>query len=132
MIRTPRPPPDTRPRWCPTSRPTSRIAGGTIGTTTPGSKGRSPWRRKQRPRSTARTTAERIRDLDRVEVNVPVLGQIRIPRPERLAFYGGLAALAALQLIDWPIAAALAVGHILSEDHHSRVAQELGAALEEV
>jgi hypothetical protein len=48
-----------------------------------------------------------------------------------LAYYGALAALAAAEIIEWPIALVLGVGHALAENHHSKVAQELGSALEE-
>ena len=34
-----------------------------------------------------------------------------IPSTETAVYYGGIAALAAVELIDWPIAIALAVGH---------------------
>jgi hypothetical protein len=60
-----------------------------------------------------------------------VVGSVRIPRPERLAYYGALAALAAAEIIDWPIALLLGVGHALAENHNSKVAQELGSALED-
>ncbi|MDQ3761716.1 MAG: hypothetical protein M3460_08445 [Actinomycetota bacterium] len=33
-----------------------------------------------------------------------------LPTPERAAYYGGLAALAAFSVIDWPVAAAIGVG----------------------
>jgi len=78
-----------------------------------------------------RTAAERVRDADTVALDLPVLGHIRIPHAEELAYYGGLGALAALQIIDWPVALAIAVGHALAHNHRSRIAQELGAALEE-
>ncbi|TNY34677.1 hypothetical protein EIO00_22610 [Thermomonospora catenispora] len=33
-----------------------------------------------------------------------------LPPPERLAFYGGLGAMAAFNVISWPVAAAIGVG----------------------
>jgi hypothetical protein len=64
-------------------------------------------------------------------VNLPVVGRVRIPRPEHVAYYGALGALAALEIIEWPIALAIAAGHALAENQHSRVAQEVGEALED-
>ncbi|MBV8930660.1 MAG: hypothetical protein JO152_16180 [Mycobacteriaceae bacterium] len=74
---------------------------------------------------------ERIREAESMPLDLPVVGHVRIPHPDRLAFYAGLAALAAFSLLDWPVAVVLAVGHALSENHHSRVARELGEVLEE-
>jgi len=35
-----------------------------------------------------------IREGETFAINLPVIGQVEIPRPEQLAYYGGLAALA--------------------------------------
>jgi hypothetical protein len=60
-----------------------------------------------------------------------VLGRVRVPSPDRLAYYGALAGLAALEIIDWPIALAIGAGHALAASHHDRVTRELGEALED-
>ncbi len=78
-----------------------------------------------------RHTRERIRDAESVEVTVPGIGKMRVPRPEQLAFYAGLAALAAFEIVDWPVAALIGLGHLLSHNQHNRIAQEIGEALEE-
>jgi hypothetical protein len=57
---------------------------------------------------------------------------VPIPRPEQVAYYGALGALAALEIIDWPIALAIAAGHALVQNQHNRVAEEIGEALEDV
>jgi hypothetical protein len=85
---------------------------------------------KSRRNVSHRGAVERIRDAETLAVTLPVVGQVRIPRPEQLAYYGALAGLAALELIDWPIALAIGAGHALAANHHSKVAQELGEALE--
>jgi hypothetical protein len=82
--------------------------------------------------SSHRSTVDRVREAESFAVDLPVVGSVRIPRPERLAYYGALAALAAAEIIDWPIALLLGVGHALAENHNSKVAQELGSALEDV
>lgn len=47
-------------------------------------------------------------------LHVPVPGSggasRRLPPPDRLAFYGGLGAMAAFNVISWPVAAAIGVG----------------------
>jgi hypothetical protein len=53
----------------------------------------------------------------------------RLPSPGRVAFYGGLAAMAALQLIEWPVAVAVGVGMALaSRDAGDKPRDEEAAA----
>jgi hypothetical protein len=85
---------------------------------------------KSQPNS-HRDAVARVREAQRFEVNLPVIGRVRIPRPEQVAYYGALGALAALEIIEWPIALAIAAGHALVQNQHNRVAQEIGEALED-
>jgi hypothetical protein len=78
-----------------------------------------------------RSAVERIREAESFAVQLPVVGRVRIPRPDQLAYYGGLAALAALEIIDWPVALIIATGHALASNHHNRVVEELGEVIEE-
>lgn len=78
-----------------------------------------------------RGAVERVRDAQSFAVDLPVVGRVRIPRPDQLAYYGALAGLAALEIIDWPIALIIGAGHALAENHHNKVAEELGEALEQ-
>lgn len=88
---------------------------------------------KQTRRSTSqRDAVEQIRSGETFAMKLPVFGQVEIPRPEQLAYYGGLAALAAFELIDWPVALVIAAGHILASNHHNKLLEELGEAMEEV
>jgi hypothetical protein len=88
--------------------------------------------KKTRRAHSQREAVEFIRKGETFFVNLPVVGQVEIPRPEQLAYYGGLAALAAFELIDWPVAVVIATGHILASNHHNRLLEELGEAMEEV
>jgi hypothetical protein len=72
-----------------------------------------------------------IREGETFAINLPVVGQVEIPRPEALAYYGGLAALAAFELIDWPVALVIAAGHLLASNHHNKLLEELGEAIED-
>jgi len=83
--------------------------------------------KKSRRGTSQREAVQKIREGETF-----VLGQLEIPRPEQLAYYGGLAALAALELIDWPVALVIAAGHLLASNHHNRILEELGEAIEEV
>jgi hypothetical protein len=57
--------------------------------------------------------------------------RLQLPPPEELAFLAGVGVLAALEIIEWPLALVLAVGHQLAHSHHGRVLREFGEALEE-
>ena len=57
--------------------------------------------------------ARRVREADRFALQLPVVGRVPIPRPDQLAFYGALAALVAVEMVDWPVAVAIGVGHAL-------------------
>ncbi|OBH11631.1 hypothetical protein A9X04_18715 [Mycobacterium sp. E3247] len=87
--------------------------------------------KKSRRGTSQREAVQRIREGETFHVNLPVLGQMEIPRPEQLAYFGGLAALAALELIDWPVAVVIAAGHLLASNHHNKLLEELGEAMEE-
>ena len=57
--------------------------------------------------------ARLVREADRFALQLPVVGRVPIPRPDQLAFYGALAALVAVELVDWPVAVAIGAGHAL-------------------
>src|SRR5271163_5257936 len=86
--------------------------------------------KKTRGKVSQRDAVQKIREGESFVVNLPLLGKTEIPRPEQLAYYGGLAALAALELIDWPVAVVIAAGHLLASNHHNRLLEELGEAIE--
>lgn len=87
--------------------------------------------KKARRATSQREAVAKVRAAETFVANLPVVGQVEIPRPEQLAYYGGLAALAAFELIDWPIALVIATGHVLATNHHNRMLEELGEAIEE-
>jgi len=86
---------------------------------------------KSRRNVTHRSAVERVRDAETFAVTLPVGGQVRIPRPDQLAYYVALAGLAALEIIDWPIALVIGAGHALAASQHHKVAQEIGEALQD-
>ncbi|MBV8862414.1 MAG: hypothetical protein JO259_11205 [Mycobacterium sp.] len=88
--------------------------------------------KKSRRGTSQREAVEHIREGETFAVNVPVIGQVKVPRPDQLAYFGGLAALAAFELIDWPVALVIAAGHFLASNHHNKVLEELGEVMEEV
>lgn len=71
-----------------------------------------------------------VRSARGFAVTLPVVGRVKVPHPEQLAYYGALGILAAVEIIDWPVALVLGAGHALMQNEHSRVVQEVGEALE--
>jgi len=59
------------------------------------------------------------------------IGTVRLPSPQRLAYYGGIAALGVFGIVDWPVVLVLGVGHLLAEDRHHKLLANLGQALAE-
>ncbi len=88
--------------------------------------------KKSRRGTSQREAVNQIRAGESFAVNLPIVGKVDIPRPEQIAYYGGLAALAALEIIDWPIAVVIVAGHVLANNHRSKILEELGEAMEEV
>ena len=62
--------------------------------------------------------------------DVPMVGQVAVPPPDKLAYYAGLGVLAALQVIEWPLALVITAGHLLADQHMSRLVRGLGEALQ--
>lgn len=87
--------------------------------------------KKTRRSTSQREAVDHIREGEAFAVNLPVVGQVQVPPPEQLAYYGGLAVLAAFDLIDWPVALVIAAGHVLASNQHNKMLEELGEAMEE-
>lgn len=57
-----------------------------------------------------REASERVAQAQRFSLKLPLIGSVRVPPPDQLAFLGALGALVAFELIDWPVALAMGVG----------------------
>jgi hypothetical protein len=76
--------------------------------------------------------AAQVLEKHTMAVTLPAgIGTVRVPTPDRLAFYGGIAALAAFGILEWPVALAIGAGHLLADDHHHKILAEFGEALGE-
>lgn len=51
--------------------------------------------------------------------------------PEHLAYFASLGVLAALEIIDWPIAIVMVAGQILAAHAHRRIVRELATGVEQ-
>jgi hypothetical protein len=64
-------------------------------------------------------------------VDVPLLGPVGWPPTGTLAFVVVLGGLAAVEVLSWPVAVAVGVGHVLARDHDHRLVREVGETLQE-
>jgi hypothetical protein len=67
----------------------------------------------------------------RLRLRLPVVGEVILPPPRRLAYFVALGTLAAIDLIEWPIALVIVAGQVLSDKHVARVARRIGDAVGE-
>lgn len=63
--------------------------------------------------SAQRDAARRVAQAQSFSIRLPLVGAVRVPPPDQLAFWGVLGGLALLELIDWPVALALGIGSAL-------------------
>ncbi len=83
------------------------------------------------PVAHAALAAERTVQRNSTHLELPVIGVIHLPAKEELAFIGGVTALAAVGILEWPVAVLLGIGHTLSTNRHNKLMREFGEALQE-
>jgi len=66
-----------------------------------------------------REASQRVVQAKKFSVRLPVVGKVTVPPPDQLAFFGVLGALAAVALIDWPVALAIGLGEAVLARHFS-------------
>ena len=77
-----------------------------------------------------RQAAAQATEKNSVRVTVPLIGTVTLPPPDQLAFAGGIAALIALEVIEWPVGLALVAGHMLATNSNNKIIRDFGRALE--
>ena len=76
--------------------------------------------------------AKVVSELGGHRIHVTIDGrELETPPVEHLAFYIGVAAMAGVGLIEWPVAVALGVGHVLIDITRRPALEALGEALAE-
>lgn len=55
-----------------------------------------------------------VRDATKFSIKLPGIGEVAVPPPDRIAFYGALAILAVTEMIPWPVAIGIGMGHALT------------------
>lgn len=64
-----------------------------------------------------RDAAKLVEAAQKFSIRLPVIGKVSVPPPDQLAFYGVLGLLAAVEVIDWPVALAIGVGQAVMARH---------------
>jgi len=63
-------------------------------------------------------------------LTVPSLGAVQLPSKGTLAYFAAVAGLAALGLLEWPVAVAvIGVGHLLAQQRGNVLLEEFGEGL---
>lgn len=82
------------------------------------------------PGTHPRAVADRVTRHNSTQIHLPLLGAVKLPATDELAFLGGVGVLAAVGVIEWPVAGVLVAGHALATSHRNKVVREFGEALE--
>ena len=100
---------------------------------------KSPTEKENPVLSSARGFVESHRDLsqlvaeaDKISIQLPGIGRVGVPGPDKLAFYGALGLLAALGVIEWPVAVAVGLGHAVSTNRLENRVEHAEAEVEEL
>jgi len=62
-------------------------------------------------------------------LTVPSLGAVQLPSKGTLAYFAAVAGLAALGLLEWPVAVVIGVGHLLAQQRGNVLLEEFGDGL---
>lgn len=81
-----------------------------------------------------REARQQVAEGEVYSVQLPIVGRIPVPSPRQLGLYAALGGLAALEVIDWPVALAMGVGSALVsrklsdlEHREDELAEEIAA-----
>ena len=64
-----------------------------------------------------RDASQLVTRAKKFSIQLPVVGKVPVPPPDQLAFFGALGALAAVGLIEWPVALAIGAGQAVVARH---------------
>jgi len=96
-----------------------------------GGRARAESTPRGRPVLHAVAAAEQAVRRDSVNIVLPVIGRLRLPSADDVAFIGGVAVLVMVGVVEWPVGVALGLGHALATSRRNRVVRAFGEALEE-
>jgi hypothetical protein len=70
-------------------------------------------------------------DKSVTNIRLPLIGEIRLPPPQHLVWYAGVAVLTVAEVVEWPLAILLVIGKALADNRSSEALREFGEALEQ-
>lgn len=85
----------------------------------------------ERSLSSCSDAAEEAVARNVTSLRLPLFGTVKLPPVDHLVWYGGVAVLTAVELIEWPVSLVLVVGRIMADNRSHRTLRALGEALEE-
>lgn len=91
--------------------------------------GAAPPARNSRP--TGQNAATQAVQGHATGLDLPAIGHLDLPPKGSLAYYGAIALMAGLGLLEWPVAVAIAAGHFLAQQHGNRVLEDFGKGMED-
>ena len=74
-----------------------------------------------------RDASDVVQRAQRFSVRIPAVGQVTVPPPDQLAFYGVLGVLAGVGALEWPVAVAIGVGQAVVVRHLGDTPQPAGS-----
>ncbi|WP_212745913.1 hypothetical protein [Sinomonas susongensis] len=77
------------------------------------------------------SAAQRASRRSTITIRFEGIGSVTLPPTDDLAFLGGIGLLAAVGILEWPVAGVLAAGHLLSRHTRNDALKAFGEALEE-
>jgi hypothetical protein len=93
--------------------------------------GRSAGAARPNRSTRGREAAASATAQNEIHIELPGIGHLHMPPLDQVAFLGGIATLALIEIIEWPVAAVLTVGHILAHNRHHALLRSFGEALDE-
>ncbi len=73
--------------------------------------------------------AAKVVEAHNTSLTLPAVGSVKLPSKGTFAYFAAVGALAALGLLDWPVAAVVGLGHLLAQQRGNSLLEEFGEGL---
>jgi Flp pilus assembly protein TadB len=84
------------------------------------------------PKMSQREAVEKIRAGEQFVLTLPGGRHVAVPRPENIAYWGGLVVLAAVGTITWPLAVIIGAGDSITSRSKRARGREMAAEIDEL
>jgi hypothetical protein len=79
----------------------------------------------------SKRAAEHATSHNSSRIDLPIVGRVDLPPAEQLGFYAGLGVMVAVEVLEWPVAVVLGLGHLLMSQRNNKTLRDFGQALDE-